>query len=127
MSETTPLHRLVHCGRDAIADAAREVGQILAASRRNNPRDGVTGALPHGGGCFVRAQESPLVAGDQTFERTRCASRHADVIVSETKQVDTRLFGVRAMARGGAFGPRAVDRLGLNGAPPDPARSRPRR
>ena len=117
MTETTALHRLVYCSRNAIADAhadvAREVEQILAASRRNNPRDGITGALLYSEGCFAQVLEGPLAAVERTFERIQCDFRHADVIVLEVGPAEARMFGDWSMAYGGTLGPQAAARLGL--------------
>ena len=124
MTETSPLHRLVYCSRNAIADAhddvSREVGQILEVSRRNNRRDGVTGALLYGEGCFAQVLEGPLAAVEQTFERIQCDFRHADVIVLESTAVRARLFGDWSMAYGGALGAQAATRLGLDRAFTEP-------
>ena len=124
MTQTTPLHRLVYCSRNVIADAhddvAREVEQILAASRRNNPRDGITGALLYGEGCFAQVLEGPLAAVERTFERIQCDFRHADVVVLEVQAVEARLFGDWSMAYGGALGPQAAARLGLRRAFSEP-------
>ena len=124
MTETSPLHRLVYCSRNAIADAdadaAREVGHILEVSRRNNRRDGVTGALLYDEGCFAQVLEGPLAAVERTFARIQRDFRHADVTVLEVVRVDARLFGDWSMAYGGALGARAAARLGLKRAFTEP-------
>ena len=124
MTETTPLHRLVYCSRNAIADAhddvEREVEHILTASRRNNPRDGVTGALLYSEGCFAQVLEGPLAAVERTFERIQCDFRHADVVVLESRRADARMFGDWSMAYGGALGAQAAARLGLKRAFTEP-------
>ena len=116
-TETMPLHRLVYCSRNALADAhadvAREVEHILAVSRRNNARDGITGALLYGEGCFAQVLEGPPAAVERTFERIRYDFRHADVLVLARGAVQARLFEDWSMAYGGALGPRAAARLGL--------------
>ena len=124
MTETSPLHRLVYCSRNAIADAhddvAREVEQILAASRRNNARDGITGALLYDEGCFAQVLEGPIAAVERVFERIQCDFRHADVVVLERGAVRTRTFGGWSMAYGGALDPQAAARLGLDRAFTEP-------
>lgn len=99
---STDLFRLVYCSRNAIADQqgdpASEVAGILAASRANNARDGVTGALLYSEGCFAQVLEGGLDAVERTFERIQCDPRHADVVMLQAARADGRLFGVWDMA-----------------------------
>jgi len=99
---STDLFRLVYCSRNMIpaqqGDPAAEVGQILDASRSNNARDGVTGALLYSDGCFAQVLEGGLDAVQRTFERIQCDKRYGDVIVLQAGQADGRLFGMWNMA-----------------------------
>ena len=103
-----------------IDDVAREMERILDASRLDNRRDGITGALLYGEGCFAQVLEGPTAAVERTFERIRCDVRHADVVVLESRAVRTRLFGDWSMAYGGALGPQTAARLGLKRAFTEP-------
>ncbi len=98
----TDLFRLVYCSRNMIpvqeGDPTMEIGQILNASRANNAREGVTGALLYSDGCFAQVLEGGLDAVQRTFERIQCDERHGDVIVLQAGQADGRLFGVWDMA-----------------------------
>ncbi len=98
----TDLFRLVYCSRNMIpaqqGGPAVEVGQILDASRLNNARDGVTGALLYSDGCFAQVLEGGLDAVQRTFERIQCDKRHGDVIVLQAGPADGRLFGMWNMA-----------------------------
>ncbi len=99
---STALFRLVYCSRNTIpdqqGDATTEISAILAASRANNARDGVTGALLYSEGCFAQVLEGELGTVQQTFERIQCDMRHGDVVVLEAKNVEQRLFGEWDMA-----------------------------
>ena len=59
MSNEAGLYRLIYVSRNAMAGQARqldeEIGRILASSRRNNARVGVTGALLFSADCFAQA------------------------------------------------------------------------
>lgn len=99
---STDLFRLVYCSRNTISarpgDPAVEVAAILAASRANNARDGVTGALLYSDGCFAQVLEGGIQAVEQTFERIQCDPRHGDVVMLQAVRADGRLFGVWDMA-----------------------------
>lgn len=79
------LHRLVYYSRNRGAGAPEEMAatikHILAASRRNNARVGVTGALMFNAGCFAQVLEGPKAAVEHTFERIQQDERHSDVSV----------------------------------------------
>jgi len=99
---SSELFRLVYCSRNTIlgqqGDPSTEVESILAASRANNARDGVTGALLYSDGCFAQALEGDLDAVQRTFERIQCDPRHGDVIVLQAGRAEGRLFGAWSMA-----------------------------
>ena len=96
------LFRLVYCSRNSILvqqDASHsEVANILASSRVNNARAGVTGALLYSNGCFAQVLEGGLDSVQQTFERIQRDQRHKDVVVLDARQVEERLFGAWDMA-----------------------------
>jgi hypothetical protein len=96
------LFRLVYCSRNTIpdhkGDLAEEVANILAASRANNARDGVTGALLYSEGCFAQVLEGGLDAVERTFERIQCDPRHGDVVMLQATRAKGRLFGIWDMA-----------------------------
>ena len=98
MSE--PLFRIVYCSRNAACGDLNqaELEQILAASRRNNARDGVSGALLHSSGIFAQVLEGPFDSVQEAFERIQVDQRHNDIIVLQADQVDSRSFGDWAMA-----------------------------
>jgi len=96
------LFRLVYCSRNTISgqqgDSAMEMAGILAVSRANNARDGVTGALLYSEECFAQVLEGGLDAVGRTFERIQCDPRHSDVVVLQAARAEGRLFGVWDMA-----------------------------
>ena len=100
-----PLHRVLYCSRNLIPgdpDAvAAGIRSILAASRRNNARDGITGALLFSQGCFAQVLEGPLDAVEGAFERIQCDERHADVTVLQSGPAAQRDFADWSMAFAG--------------------------
>ena len=98
----TALYRLVYASKNLFdgseADAAAEVAQILAASRRNNARAEVTGALMFNGGAFAQVLEGPQRGVEDTFERIQRDIRHGDVTVLECGPVAARGFDSWSMA-----------------------------
>ena len=99
---TDKLFRLVYCSRNTIhgqaSDVDAELASILAVSRANNKRDGVTGALLYSDGCFAQVLEGELDTVQQTFERIQNDMRHDAVVVLEAKPVESRMFGRWDMA-----------------------------
>ena len=89
------LHRLVYVSRNAFApdaDPAAEIETILAASRRNNARVGISGALMFNAGLFAQVLEGSLWAVERTFEAIQCDARHDDVRVLAFEPVTERRF-----------------------------------
>ena len=102
------LHRLVYYSRNRVAgdadDQASEIRTILDASRANNGRAGVTGALMFNAGCFGQVLEGPRGAIEATFERIQCDPRHGDVSLLAFGPVGERSFSNWSMAFLGANG-----------------------
>ena len=100
------LYRLVYVSRNDITGdtgaVRREVDQILATSRRNNARAGVTGALMFNHGCFAQALEGPHDALQGVFERIQCDPRHSRVVVLAFEPVAQPAFAEWSMAYVGA-------------------------
>lgn len=102
------LYQLVYCSQNTLADThgtdaavAGEIHAILAKSRTNNRRAGVTGALLFSAGCFAQALEGTLDAVEQTFERIQCDPRHGTVTVLKCSRIPDREFGDWSMAYAG--------------------------
>ncbi|MDB5685753.1 MAG: hypothetical protein JWR77_342 [Rhizorhabdus sp.] len=75
-----------------------DIDAILAASRRNNRRDGITGLLVHDGKRFLQALEGygPLV--DAAFARIKADQRHRAAVLLSVQETDVRQFGEWDMA-----------------------------
>lgn len=99
------LHRVLYCSRNLIPGApeavAADIRGILAVSRRNNARDGITGGLLFSEGCFAQVLEGPLDAVEGAFERIQCDERHSDVTVLQSGPIATRDFPDWSMAFAG--------------------------
>lgn len=101
------VFRIVYMSRNAVAEAplAGEVERILAASRRNNAAEGVTGALLFNRDIFAQVLEGPPAAVERTFERIQRDPRHDAVMVLEAGPAgEGRAFAdwSMALADGGA-------------------------
>jgi hypothetical protein len=99
MSES--VYRLVYYSRNHIADDAdafaANVDQILAVSRANNTRDGITGALLFNAGCFAQVLEGPLDTVEAAFERIQQDERHGEVSLLTLEPIAARSFPNWAM------------------------------
>lgn len=70
---------------------------ILAASRINNPVNGVTGLLVAGRKRFLQALEGPADEVRATFARIAADPRHFACVVLAERTADERQFGKWAM------------------------------
>ena len=100
------LRRLVYYSRNRVAGEPGAMHEtirgILAASRTNNARVGVTGALMFNAGCFAQVLEGPGEAVETTFERIQQDERHGEVSLLAFEAVAARLFTDWSMAYVGA-------------------------
>lgn len=95
------IYRLVYYSRNLTADDANrfalEVDDILATSRVNNERDGITGALMFNAGCFAQVLEGPLDVVEIAFERIQQDDRHSEVSLLAMEPIAERSFPNWAM------------------------------
>ena len=102
------LYRVLYCSRNCIPGSpelvASQIRNILAASRANNSRVALTGALLFSAGCFAQALEGPLDVLEDTFERIQCDERHSDVTVLHSAPITAREFPAWSMGFAGAAG-----------------------
>jgi hypothetical protein len=101
MSMGNRLHRLVYYSRNQIAGDealfASNVEEILAASRVNNLRDEITGALLFNAGCFAQVLEGSLDKLEAVFERIQQDERHGDVSLLALDPIEQLSFPNWAM------------------------------
>lgn len=71
---------------------------ILAASRRNNGRDEITGLLLFNGKRFLQALEGPQQLVETAYQRIRIDPRHRAPVILSAKHVEERQFGHWSMA-----------------------------
>lgn len=94
-------YRLVYYSRNLVTSApetfTREIDDILAVSRANNARDGITGALIFNAGCFAQVLEGPLDVVEATFERIQQDERHGEVSLLAMEPISARSFPNWAM------------------------------
>ena len=72
--------------------------QILAVSRRNNAKAGVTGLLLSGGRRFLQVLEGPEHQLHATFDRIAADPRHFAIVELSKREIMSRQFGEWAMA-----------------------------
>ena len=120
------LYRVLYCSRNTIQGSPEqveaEIRGILAASRRNNGRDGITGGLLFSDGCFAQVLEGPVAAVEEAFERIQCDERHSEVTVLQAGPIERRDFPDWSMAFTGTLSPGSqLDQVPLEGALANPA------
>jgi hypothetical protein len=69
-----------------------EIEKILAVSRRNNLRDGVTGMLLWADGVFIQILEGEAKTVRSVFQRIEADDRHKNVMVVLEQAAGKRLF-----------------------------------
>ena len=77
---------------------AIDLKDILAKSRRNNRRDGITGLLHVKGRRFLQALEGEAAQVEAAYARISGDPRHFALVVLSRRAVTTREFGDWAMA-----------------------------
>lgn len=86
----------ISTARDPITEEMLE--SILAASRRNNARDGVTGLLVAGQRRFLQALEGPEQAVLDAYARIKTDQRHRALVLLTGRSAEKRAFGDWSMA-----------------------------
>ena len=90
------IYRLVYTSQNLLEGGEKEqkaaIAGLLAVSKRNNARVGVTGALLFNGGAFAQVLEGSRAAVEATFERIQRDPRHSDVAVLQCEPVAARGF-----------------------------------
>jgi hypothetical protein len=68
------------------------LNNVLSAARRNNVRDGITGALICRADLYLQMLEGPRMAVTSTFHRILGDDRHLDVVLIWSGDVEARMF-----------------------------------
>lgn len=112
------MHQLVYISTAVPGLTPADVDAILAASRRNNRRDGISGLLVHDGKRFLQVLEGTAPLVNAAFIRIKADSRHRAAVMLSARDVDGRQFGewdmacqIVAPARGGGTLGETVDAL----------------
>lgn len=80
------------------ATGAVDTAAILAVSRRNNARDGLSGLLYTNGKRFLQVLEGDPAHVERALARIDADPRHRAMVVLSSRDVSTREFGGWAMA-----------------------------
>ena len=100
------VYQILYCSRNKIrgtdAEVKAQIEAILHASRRNNARVGVTGALFYNTVFFAQVLEGGFGEVQSVFERLQLDARHSDLVVLQSGYVAARDFVDWSMAYAGA-------------------------
>jgi hypothetical protein len=107
------LHRLAWFSRARLRPSAEteDLQAILWASRQNNRRDDITGALLLRDGLFAQILEGRLAMLEAAFERIQLDQRHEQARVLYIQPITERRFRGWDMAYAGV-GPKLASPLG---------------
>lgn len=87
-----PLCRLIYASRSNDILRNEEIDAILAVSRTNNARVGVTGALMYGSREFLQCLEGAREAINSTYNRIVKDPRHSELTILDFVEIDRRWF-----------------------------------
>ena len=86
------LVRLLYVSR-ALSESAEDIEAILAASRKKNPNNGITGIMCYGGGLYLQAIEGGRNAVNALFSQIVADKRHKDVVMLHYQEITERRYG----------------------------------
>lgn len=93
------LERLIYVSRATRSqDSLLALAEILAVSRRNNARDGLTGGLAAHDGRYVQVVEGARAPLDGLMARLAADLRHEGLTILDRRIVEGRAFGQWSMA-----------------------------
>lgn len=98
MREEDVLWRLVYISSCVVADISAIAPALLAAARRNNARNDITGVLIFSAGSFLQVLEGARSDVEATFTRIRRDRRHRGLIPLLEEPIDDRMFGAWSMS-----------------------------
>lgn len=74
-----------------------DIAAILVSARRNNSRDGLTGALIYNGYNFMQALEGPEAEVDACLAVIRADARHSGMVEIRRRSIESRDFAEWSM------------------------------
>lgn len=92
------VRQLIYISASPDRDAPRGIEDILATSRRNNEREGVTGLLVFTDGSFFQVLEGDAAVLERRFLTIRNDRRHSFVTLLADREIAARMFPDWAMA-----------------------------
>lgn len=95
------MRQIIYVSTATIGESAINPDEILATSRRNNRRDGITGLLYSDGKRFLQALEGEDAAVSAAYERIAGDPRHRAIVILSDRDVPSREFGDWTMAHRG--------------------------
>lgn len=104
--------QLVYSSRPFGFDSAMLAG-ILMGARRNNVRDGITGALICRADLYLQMLEGERDEVESAYRKIERDDRHCEVVQRVSRPIGARMFGAWAMhddpATGGVWSSRQID------------------
>jgi hypothetical protein len=86
------LVRLLYASRAVDAASQDELLRILAQSKANNPRSGITGVLCASGGIFLQVLEGGRMQVNALYKHIVGDPRHRDVVILSYEEISERKF-----------------------------------
>lgn len=86
------LVRLLYASRAKVPLTPETIDAILAASRKDNPQQGITGLLGHSGDIFMQVLEGGREQVNQLYTRICQDTRHHDVVLLRYEEITERRF-----------------------------------
>ena len=93
------LVRLTYTSRATEALTPAAMDTILAASRKNNPGNGITGVLCTNNYIFLQMLEGGRKEVNETYNRIVADKRHHDVQILNFEEITERKFAVWSMGK----------------------------
>lgn len=91
------LYQLIYASKTKQGTSMESYLEILQKSRRNNLRNGITGMLAFGDGCFLQILEGDRRKVWSTFQRIYNDPRHREVEMIDFAETSQRMFGEWSM------------------------------
>ncbi len=89
--------QLVYLSTARPALPAAAIDEILAASRRNNHADGLTGLMLYDGYHFLQVLEGKAARVQKLYDRIRADPRHRAVVLLRTCEIGEHMLADRSL------------------------------